>query len=288
MMALLVVILAAYFLPHLIRTEHRTPTAKEIAELKAVGEQLNKEHTNHTVHEDVHSPPASLFYFDPNTISAEGWEQLGLRAKTIGTILKYLSKGGHFYKPDDLKKIYGLHAKDYERLEPYIRIDKRLKHPDKNYKNETAYVRNAPAPKPAYKKPQPKLIDINDADTSAFIALPGIGGKLAARIIAFRERLGGFHTIEQIAETYGLPDSTFQSIRPFMVLSNPRPRQLNINTATLETLRQHPYIKWGLATAIIRYREQHGPFKSLQDLQQLAPVTPAIYHKILPYLAVSD
>ena len=35
----------------------------------------------------------NLFYFDPNTLSPEGWQRLGLRDKTIKTIQNYLSKG---------------------------------------------------------------------------------------------------------------------------------------------------------------------------------------------------
>ena len=280
------VILAAYFLPMFIRTESKAPTAKEMAELKAVkqDEIIEKPYTAPA----DRSPPARMFYFDPNTVSAEGWEKLGLRAKTIGTILKYLSKGGHFYKVDDLKKIYGLHAADYERLGPYVRIDKpQPRH--SGMKSDTSFAYKPLTYKPpAYKKPLPKIIDVNQADTSAFIALPGIGAKLAARIISFREKLGGFYSIEQIAETYGLPDSAFQAIRPFLALAQSQPRKFNLNTTTLETFRQHPYIRWGIANAIIRYREQHGPFKSLQELQQIAAITPEVYKKIVPYLTLSE
>ena len=62
------------------------------------------------------------------------------------------------------------------------------------------------------------IIDVNTADTSAFISLPGIGSKLAARIVTFREKLGGFYSVEQIGETYGLPDSTFQKIKQWLKL----------------------------------------------------------------------
>ena len=44
-------------------------------------------------------------------------------------------------------------------------------------------------------------VDINTADTTAFISLPGIGSKLAARIVNFRDKLGGFYSIDQVGET---------------------------------------------------------------------------------------
>ena len=64
-------------------------------------------------------------------------------------------------------------------------------------------------------------IDINTADTSAFIALPGIGSKLANRIVSFRTKLGGFNSVEQIRKVYGLQDSVFMLISPFLKCDNP-------------------------------------------------------------------
>lgn len=53
-------------------------------------------------------PEGELFYFDPNTLSKNGWQKLGLRDKTIRTIQNYLGKGGHFKKAEDLQRVYGL------------------------------------------------------------------------------------------------------------------------------------------------------------------------------------
>src|SRR6185295_5899448 len=64
-----------------------------------------------------------VFFFDPNTISTDGWKKLGLKDKIIHTIHNYLSKGGHFRKPEDLQKVYGLHTDEYERLAPFIKIE---------------------------------------------------------------------------------------------------------------------------------------------------------------------
>lgn len=72
--------------------------------------------------------------------------------------------------------------------------------------------------KDRYKKPNYTTIDINTADTTAFIALPGIGSKLANRIVSFRSKLGGFNSVEQIREVYGLKDSVFQLIYPMLTV----------------------------------------------------------------------
>src|SRR5260221_14558473 len=78
---------------------------------------------DHSTNDYNDRPKRELFFFDPNTISTEAWKKLGLKDKTIHTIQNYLSKGGHFKKPEDLQRVYGMHANEYERLAPFIRIE---------------------------------------------------------------------------------------------------------------------------------------------------------------------
>ncbi|HMK26573.1 MAG TPA: helix-hairpin-helix domain-containing protein, partial [Chitinophagaceae bacterium] len=134
--------------------------------------------------------------------------------------------------------------------------------------------------------PRYPVIDINSADTTALIALPGIGSKLAARIINFRDKLGGFYSVTQVGETFGLPDSTFQKIKQYLKLENTSTRKININTATVDELKAHPYIRWSLANPIVAYRNEHGPFSKVEDIKKVMAVTDEIYNKIAPYLAV--
>jgi competence protein ComEA len=218
-----------------------------------------------------------LFYFDPNTTSPADWKRLGLRDKTITTIQHYLSKGGHFYKPEDIGKIWGLHPDEVERLLPYVSIKE-------TQKEKPAYSA-AVYEKKEYRK-ELVSVNINTGDTSAFIALPGIGSKLANRIISFRNKLGGFYKVEQVAETFGLPDSTFQKIKDRLVFTPEGITRLNINTLSLEELKQHPYIRYQLANIIVAYRKQHGNFSKPEDIKKIMVVTEEIYAKLAPYLTV--
>ncbi len=225
-------------------------------------------------------PKGELFYFDPNTISAEGWKKLGLREKTIGTILNYLNKGGKFRKPEDVQRIYGLFPNEYERIAPYIKIEGISD--NKTYAENTSPGNTLPKTyAPLY-----TVVDVNTADTTAFIALPGIGSKLAARIINFRDKLGGFYSINQVGETFGLPDSTFQKIKQYLRLDNTSVKKININTATVDELKAHPYIKYSLANPIVAYRNQHGLFTKVEDVKKIMAVTDEVYTKISTYLSV--
>jgi DNA uptake protein ComE-like DNA-binding protein len=224
-----------------------------------------------------------LFYFDPNTITTSDWKRLGLRYKTIQTIINFLSKGGHFYKPEDLQKIYGLHKDEYEKLEPYVRIETKTSSLNEQFVSSKSTDETRPVKTYA---PRYASIDINIADTSAFISLPGIGSKLALRIVTFREKLGGFYSIDQIGETYGLADSTFQKIKQYLKLENPSMKKININTATVDQMKAHPYLKYSIANPIVAYRNQHGLFSKVEDIKKVMSVTDEIYQKIAPYLSL--
>jgi competence protein ComEA len=223
-----------------------------------------------------------LFYFDPNTASPSDWKRLGLRDKTIQTIQNYLSKGGKFRKPEDLQRVYGLYQNEYERLQPYVRIESAFENkPSETFLNTSKEKIETKSYSSLY-----SIIDINSADTSAFISLPGIGSKLAARIVNFRDKLGGFYTVEQVKETFGLPDSTYQKIKQYLKLDNPSVKKININTATVDELKAHPYIKYSLANPIVAYRNEHGLFSKVEDLKKVMVVTEEIYKRLELYIII--
>ena len=131
-----------------------------------------------------------------------------------------------------------------------------------------------------------RLIDINKADTTAFISLPFIGSKLAARIVLFRMKLGGFYTREQLTEVYGIQDSVYQVIKNFLTCDAGDIEKLNINSLDEERLKQHPYIRWKYASALCAFRRQHGNFDSLDQLGSIKNIDSASLRRMLPYLTV--
>lgn len=226
--------------------------------------------------------PKQVFFFDPNKLDSQGWARLGLPARTIQTILRYRLKGGRFRKDEDLQRLYGLRKDDYERLRPYVRIEPVTE----NLEERPGQLPASPAK--SFER-APVMVDVNAADTSAFIALPGIGSKLAARIVAFREKLGGFYAVEQIREVYGLSDSTFKKIASYLQLTGASAvRRININLATADEMKSHPYIKSTLANAIVAYRKANGSFGKAEDLLNIMSVTEDMFAKLRPYIDVDQ
>mgnify|MGYP000266732335 CR=1 FL=1 len=61
---------------------------------------------------------------------------------------------------------------------------------------------------------------------------------------------------------------------------------ININAATVEQLETLPNIGATRAQQIIAYREEHGPFAQIEDIQDVSGIGPSIYAQIAPYITV--
>lgn len=262
---------------------------KEVAYFKQQQDSLKQAKTTTTFSQNILTANdlPDPFPFDPNTLPESGWEKLGVPLNVIHIIVHYRQAGGHFYKKEDLKKIYGLSADMFQHLEPYIHIEEKKHKSIRKHEYTADSLQHYPKTKARFVKDKKQIsLDINLADSATWTLLKGIGPVLSSRIIRFRKALGGFDSIHQIAEVYGLPDSTFQAIKQQLKISPFNLKKLNINTATVNELKSHPYISYRLAASIKAFRDQHGPFKSVDDLKQLQLVDDKIYRKLVPYLIV--
>lgn len=220
----------------------------------------------------LNKTPVSLFYFDPNTASEDEWKKLGLKEKTAKTIRRYLKKGGRFKNREDIKKIYGISSSLADSIIPYVTIEKK---PFASLENRSY----------DFQKKQPSLkIEINSADSATFEKLYGIGPALASRIVKYRTKLGGFFAVEQMGEVWGLPDSIFVKLKQQLICNEQNVIKHSINKATYEQLKSHPYFGYAVSRALVRYREQHGSFSSLEDVQRIMSIDEEKYNKIIRYL----
>jgi len=218
-----------------------------------------------------------LFYFDPNELPIAQWRSFGIRASLLSTIDKYRKKGGRFYQPSDLLKIWGLDSTMANRLIPYVRIGKQAKFIQENVSN---YVKPYEARK--------QLVDINTADSFLFESLIGIGPVLAKRIVVYRNKLGGFYTINQLQEVWGLKDSVFLMIKDQLICKKEPYKKININTCTIEELLSHPYVGYSLGRALVNYRIQHGHYQMLEEIQKIVLINKEKYDKIAHYLVAAE
>jgi competence protein ComEA len=214
-----------------------------------------------------------LFAFDPNQASKEELLELGFNRSLAGRIVNYRLKGGKFLVQSDLMKIYGIDSLLFQRLIPFITL------PENSSKEKFAHKTEIK------EKPFDVKFDLNKSDTSQLIKIYGIGSKLSLRIVAYREKLGGFISPSQLNEVYGLDSLVVKElVLKSFIEEGFHPRQININKGTEKELSAHPYIKYKLAKAIIAYRMQHGPFASIDDLKKIAIIDEVTFSKMKPYL----
>lgn len=212
--------------------------------------------------------------FDPNLSTAKELADLGVPEKMASRIVKYRFNGGKFRIKADLLKIYGMDSILYSQLMPFIQLPE--SHP--------------PSPVRLAKETKPQLLlDINLADSIQLMSIRGVGPSRSRTIVRYRERLGGFVSIDQISEVYGLDSATVDQIKKrIFIRSDFKPRQIPINSVTEWQLKSHPYIKFNLAKSIAAYRFQHGSFRTPDDLKQIQLLDEVMFQKIKPYLTMKD
>ena len=124
-------------------------------------------------------------------------------------------------------------------------------------------------------------LDLNGSDSALLVSLPGIGPAYAARIIRYREQLGGFNDISQLMEIDGMPDSLMK----WFILTDTVPiRKISVNNLSLAQLRRHPYIDFYQARAIVEYRQERGMIKGPDQLSFMEEFTDRDLERLAPYL----
>lgn len=110
-------------------------------------------------------------------------------------------------------------------------------------------------------------IDINRADSAQLLPLPGIGPVFAGRIIKYRSLLGGFVSVEQLGEVYGIPVEAIQKIRNQVYIDSSAIRKIHIDSASFRALLRHPYLEYEDVKALIEYRDFKGDINSIHELK---------------------
>ena len=123
-------------------------------------------------------------------------------------------------------------------------------------------------------------IDLNISDTTMLKTVPGIGAYFARKVVQYRERLGGYVSVDQLDEIEGFP----LDAKEYLFVENPSPRKLDLNHLSLNDLKKHPYISFYQARGITDYRRLHGPLKSLSDLRLSKDFPPEVIARLQPYV----
>jgi DNA uptake protein ComE-like DNA-binding protein len=214
--------------------------------------------------------------FDPNLADSIELLDLGLSPYVARNVLRYREKGGRFRTPESFARIYGLTEEQFETLRPYIRISESFRQ-----KTDTStYVRRDTFAV-VYKYPKGTLVDVGVADTTELKKIPGIGSGISKAIVGYRNRLGGFYSLEQLREVRFVTPEMMEWFKLDSISIRPLP----VNRAGLDRLRNHPYLNFYQAKVILEHRKKHGEIKSLSQLSLYEEFTEKDLKRLFAYFS---
>ena len=129
------------------------------------------------------------------------------------------------------------------------------------------------------------VIELNQADTVSLKKIPGIASTYANRIVKFRKLLGGFYTIEQLKEVYGMTDDRYQSLQQWFSIDTLHILPLVVNQVGFKVLNRHPYITYEQTKALMQVRKQYKNHLKWTNIQLLEEFTVEDLNRLKPYLS---
>jgi len=142
----------------------------------------------------------------------------------------------------------------------------------------------SPVPTPRSPLPTPQSpININRADSVQLLPLPGIGPVFAGRIIKYRDLLGGYISLDQLREVYGLPAETIDLIADRIAIDASSVRRIYIDSASFSELLRHPYLDLNEVKALVEYRDFKKDISSLKELIENQILEDSTIARVGPY-----
>lgn len=264
---LIVLILIIFLIPYtykaFIKDDYKIFDHSEIIEFTNALTEIKKQNSLYPLWNSVP--------FDPNKLLKTEWIKRGVSYKTANNIEKYIKNGGYFYKKEDILKIYGFDSILYQKLSPFFIF------PKNNY--SIKYQKNTED-----KFVKINKLELNTVDSVTLESLPGIGKTLSARIIKYRNLLGGFYKYGQLLEVYGFSNKVLNLIRNKVEIDSALITKIDLNNTTVQQLSKHPYIGKYQAVGIIKYRKLNGKIINYSELIDNGLISKDKFNKLVHYL----
>ena len=222
----------------------------------------------------------------------------GIGSVFASRIVKYRSLIGGFQRKDQLQNVYGIDPERYAGIASQVYVDttgaayqslaaERIPQPDEAALEDPAPQEPPPtSPKDALTATPLPVFDLNAADSTSLVQVKGIGPGTARNIVKYRRLIYYFHTLDQLSEVWGIRPENLERMTAQLQLSGNYDAypHIEVNKQDVEGLAQHKYLGYKAARLIVAYREQHGPYQNLADLQKIIGIDPALWPKLEPYL----
>ena len=270
----LLVALAFVFTPRILMSlksnEKIELTAEEIEELRNESFKEQKKFDQRFKKKERRKlkPPTSRF--DTNTYSKADWMKLGLSEKQTNVVLSFTKRG--IRSNEELSRIFVIPEDLFEMI-----------------KDSTVYPVQPKTETVKSKSSNPRKairVQINTADQTELETIPGVGPFYAKNILKYRERLGGFVRKEQLLEVWKMDVEKYNSIEEFILVDKQNIKRIELNKASVEEMKSHPYLNWNIANSLVKIRTKKGSYASIDEIRESVLIDEELFEKLKPYLSL--
>lgn len=203
----------------------------------------------------------NIYPFNPNFISDYKGYQLGMSVFEIDRLIAFRKGNNYVNSPKEFQDVTKISDSLLNTIAPYFKFPNWVN----NKKEDAKFTKTTFS-----KKENKVVIDINKATQEDLIKIYGIGEAISLRILKLKESLGGFVSMEQLKDVWGLSPEVIKNLNThFKVSALPNVKKIDINNASIKELSQFPYFNYQLAKQIVTYRSMNGDIKNIQDLTKI-------------------
>jgi DNA uptake protein ComE-like DNA-binding protein len=253
--AVIVAIQLAYFFIKVNSIEKDSPVGQQWLSIQSEMDSLNQLNSH---------IEAKIYSFNPNFITDYKGYKLGMSIQEIDRLLAFRKNNKYVNSAKEFQIVTKVNDSLLNAIAPYFKFPDWVKNKD-SYKKNGSYEKEA-----FVLKEKVVLTDINKATQEDLIKIYGIGEVISLRIINLKESLGGFVSMEQMKDVWGLSPEVIGNLnKHFKVFTFPNIKKIDINNASIKEIAQFPYFRYALAKEIVTYRSMNGDIKNIEDLTKI-------------------
>lgn len=280
---ILVVILAVTILPS--EKEAREQRYEERFEDKGASPSPVEHTAQQARREKRRERQYTLQPFDPNSSTVDEFCAMGFSEAQAKVIIKFRNSIGGFRTPEKFGECYVVSQERYQMLKPYIKIAPQVE--------EAKPAPAAIAPPPEVKESVlasfvEEKVDVNSADSATLCSVKGIGPATAKAIVAYRKMLGGFHSVDQLAEIPVVREKNFELFCKEIYADSSEIQKIDINFASPKQITAHLYMSGKVGRKILKQRQLKGGWVCIEDMAGDCELTPGQVKSLAPYLIFTD
>lgn len=206
----------------------------------------------------------SIIHYEPfrlDTVTVAYLQTIGFSHRRATAFLRYRDMRGGLRNIEEVRECYVIPAAECDTLARYIIF-----------------------PEGGHSTTTDTLIELNAADSATLRSVYGIGEKSVVEIMKYRQRLGGFVRVEQLAEVKSVTESNFEKILRQICCDSCNISKIDINFARSQRLAAHPYISDRALRKLLKTRQLKGGWSSIEEMIDDKIFTRDEAERLRPYL----